>query len=128
MTAIFPYIKREGQFYPVIDLMLKGKSTSLEVNALVDSGASISVFDAEIAEYLDIDIEKGKRIYLEGIGGRILGYIHYVYIIVDQKRFRCKIVFSWEFTAAFNLIGRDNFFKHFLITFDEKNKRTVLKS
>ena len=88
----------------------------------------MSVFNAEIAEYLYIDIEKGKQIYLEGVGGRILGYLHYIYITTGEKIFRCKIIFSREFTVAFNLIGRDNFFKHFTITFDEKNKRTILKA
>ncbi|MBW8051635.1 MAG: hypothetical protein FVQ77_15120 [Cytophagales bacterium] len=128
MTAIFPYIEKKGQFFPLIDITLQKRSVSIEVKALVDSGASFSVFGSYIAEYMDIDIEKGKQIYLEGVGGRILGYIHYIHIIIGEKKLRCKIIFSREFTVAFNLIGRDNFFKHFLITFDEKNKRTILES
>lgn len=128
MTTIFPYVEKKGQFFPLIDITLQRRKISLEIKALVDSGASCSVFGSYIAEYLDIDIEKGKQIYLEGVGGRILGYMHYVYITTGEKRFRCKIIFSREFSVAFNLIGRDNFFQHFTITFDEKNKRTILKS
>lgn len=128
MRIIFPYGKIRGYLYPMIDLTLKVRRNSLKIKALLDSGASFSVLRAEIAEYFDIDIEQGKKVYLEGISGRILGYIHYVYIIIGEKKFRSKVVFTREITIDINLVGRDNFFKHFLITFDENNKRTILKS
>jgi len=33
-------------------------------------------------------------------------------------------VFSQELTVSFNLLGRDNFFQQFLVTFDER-RRTI---
>jgi len=126
MRAQFPYLNRNGKYYPIIDItLLQGKS-SLTLKALLDSGASFSVFRPEVAEYLKIPIEEGRPFYLEGIGGRILGYLHTLFVSVGKKKFRCKIVFSREFTVSFNLLGRDNFFEHFLVTFDEKNHRTIL--
>jgi len=98
----------------------------LTLKALVDSGASFSVFRPEVAEYLGITIEKGKPIYLEGIGGRILGYLHSLRAVVGKKKFRCVIIFSREFTVSFSLLGRNNFFANFKITFDEKKKQVIL--
>ena len=122
----FPYFQRGAQYYPAIDITLSGKKDELTTKALIDSGASFSVFRQEIAEHIGIAIEKGKPVYLEGIGGRILGYLHRVRAEVGQKKFFCRIVFSREFTVSFNLLGRDNFFSQFRITFDEKKKEAVL--
>jgi len=129
MKQEFPYLKKGKQSFPVVDVELKGKTRSLIVKALVDSGATFSIFRPEIADYLDIEIEKGKSIYLEGIGGRILGYLHKLPLKIVGKTFLCKLVFSEEFTVSFNLLGRDNFFLPFVITFAEKvQKVTVEKS
>lgn len=126
MQLVFPYLEKGGVFYPVVDFILFGEKTSLVISALADSGASFSVFRPEIAEYLEIDIEKGKALFLEGVGGRILGYVHIVPVQIGETRFDCKIVFSREFTVSFNLAGRDNFFQQFMITFDEKRKQLIL--
>lgn len=127
MKVGFPYLKKEGKFYPVIDLTLYYSKKSLTLKALVDSGASFSIFRPEIAEYFGIKIEKGKPLYLEGIGGRILGYLHNILVEVGNKKFRCQIVFSYEYNVSLNLIGRENFFPYFKITFDEKNKKIILE-
>jgi hypothetical protein len=41
---------------------------------------------------LGIDLEKGKKIYLVSIGGRILGYLHEVSLSLGNKTFLCKVV------------------------------------
>jgi len=128
MQLEFPYLRKGKQFFPVIDLKAQYKKKALTIKALVDSGASYSVFRVEIADYLGIKLEKGKALYLEGIGGRILGYLHTIPIIIGNKRYRCKVVFSREFTVSFNILGRDNFFAPFLITFYEKNKKVLIKT
>lgn len=123
----FAYFQRGAQYYPAIDITVTGKKDELTVKALIDSGASFSVFRPEIAEQIGIAVEKGKPMYLEGIGGRILGYLHRIRAAVGRKRFMCSIVFSREFTVSFNLLGRDNFFSQFRITFDEKKRIVVLE-
>ena len=127
MRVNFPYTAKAERQYPLIDIALAKGRKSLVVKALVDSSASFSVFRPEIAEFLGVSIEKGETFYLEGIGGRILGYLHVLNARVSSKSFRCKIVFSYEFTVSFNLLGRDNFFDKFLITFDEKKKKVILQ-
>ena len=126
MKTEFPYLEKNGQYFPVAQVTLRSRRKKIIANALVDSGASFSVFRPEIAEYLGITVERGKPVYLTGIGGRILGYLHRVPLSVGGKSFRCKIIFSREFTASFNLLGRDNFFLPFTVSFAERRKKTIL--
>jgi len=76
-------------------------------------GSIFSVFRSEIAQELGVDLEKGRKIYLVCIGGRILGYLHEVSLSLGNKTFLCKVVFSSEYNVSFNLLGRDNFFLAF---------------
>ena len=123
----FQYLKKGNQYFPLIDIEILHGKRKLKIKALVDSGASFSVFRSEIADYLKIPIEKGNLLYLTGIGGRILGYLHKLSIKVGNKVFSCKVVFSKEYTVSFNILGRDNFFVPFLITFNERAKKIFLE-
>lgn len=117
----FPYLWKGRQSYPVVDITLSVSTRPLTIKALVDSGATFSVFRAEVLEYLGIPLTRGERIYLEGIGGRILGYRHRIRTRVGAFQFRLTGIFSQELTVSFNLLGRDNFFREFLVTFNERN-------
>lgn len=128
MRKTYSYLKKDNQYFPIIEVKLKSSKKEMAVKALVDSGASFSVFRAEVADYLGIPINKGKSIYLTGIGGRILGYLHKLPVRVGAKKYSCKIVFSKEYVVSFNILGRDNFFLPFLITFNERGKKVILKT
>jgi len=123
----FSYFQKGNQFFPLVDVKLKTEKNQIILKALVDSGATYSVFRAEIGEYLGIEIEKGKPVYLEGVGGRILGYMHNILISLDRRFYKCKIIFSRELTVSFNILGRDNFFYPFLITFFEKKRKIIFR-
>jgi len=116
-----------GEFFPVISLAVYKEKKRVEIYALVDSGATTSIFRPEIAEQLGIKIEKGKEIYLTGVGGRIKGFLHQLKIEAGGKKFKCPIIFSYEFTVSFSLLGREEFFKRFRIIFDEKEKVVELE-
>jgi hypothetical protein len=127
MKIEFPYLEKDGQYFPIVEATLRKGKKLIRIKALVDSGASFSVFRPEIAQELGIDLEKGKKIYLVGIGGRILGYLHKVSLSLGNKNFLCKIVFSPEFNVSFNLLGRDNFFLPFIISFMEKKRKIIIE-
>lgn len=125
---IFPYQRNSaGDSFPVIDLFVSGINHTTRIFALIDSGATVSIFREDVAKQLGIDIEKGKIIHLGGVGGRIKGYLHEVKIEVAGKNFVCPIVFSREYTVSFNLLGRDAVFKQFRIIFEEKNNFLALE-
>jgi hypothetical protein len=66
---------------------------------LVDSGASFSILQPEIAAYLGIPITDGQRLCFHGITGKALGYPHQVPVRINQERFDCHIAFPrmWRF-------------------------------
>ena len=122
----FKYSPRKDKYFPVIPITLINKDIEIETDALIDSGANISVFREELAECLEIVVEDGEEILLQGLGGRIVGYIHELTIRINDEKFRCKIVFSKEMTVGLNILGREGFFEHFQITFNEKQKEIIL--
>ncbi|MBU4298579.1 retropepsin-like domain-containing protein [Patescibacteria group bacterium] len=123
----FPYQRKEGKTYPLIPIVLVYKKKKLLTEALLDSGANISLFQDSIAEYLGIKVEEGEKIELLGIGGRIIAYIHQVELAIDGIKFPCKIAFSWELPVSVNILGRDNFFEKFFVCFNEIKKESILE-
>lgn len=124
ILTTFQYrIDASGNNYPIVPLTLKFKQKK-DLLALIDSGATVSIFKAEVAEALGIEIESGKELYLGGVGGHIKGYLHKVEVEIAGKKFVCPIVFSREYLVSFNLLGRQEFFKRFKIIFEE-NKNLI---
>ena len=127
MRREFSYFKRGSQYYPLIDIELIGPKGSLVVKALIDSGASCSLFQPEIADYLGIPVDGGQRVYFQGIKGEIFGYLHRVSVRLNHKKFNCYIAFSNQLEVSFNILGRNNFFLPFLITFNEKYQKILIE-
>jgi len=122
----FKYVARRDREFPLIPITLIKGNVEIDTDALVDSGANISVFREEIAECLEIVIEDGEEILLQGLGGRIVGYIHELNVRVDDDEFPCKVVFSKELTVGLNILGREGFFEYFQVTFNERGKEVIL--
>ena len=124
----FPYQKdTHDNYFPIIDFLIYSKGKVQRTSALIDSGATVSVFKEDIAEQLGVIIEEGTEIYLGGVGGRIKGYIHKLEIKISGKKFICPVVFSHEYLVSFNLLGREAFFRQFKIVFEEKNNLLKLE-
>ena len=128
MKYEYPYLKLRERFFPIIPIKLVSNDIIVDTLAYLDSGASVSLFRIDIANHMDIDIENGEKIQLEGISGKIIVYIHKLKIIVSDLEFILRIGFSEEYVASFNLLGRDNFFAKFLITFDEIKRKIILET
>lgn len=127
MSKQFKYYYNGDGYFPAIPLYVFAGSVKLKLHALVDSGATISVFKDEIAEQLGITVENGTETYLGGVGGRIKGYIHKLEVEIAGKKFICPMVFSHEYLVSFNLLGREAFFRQFKIIFEEKNNLLKLE-
>ncbi|HAH19975.1 MAG: hypothetical protein A2Y00_08985 [Omnitrophica WOR_2 bacterium GWF2_43_52] len=123
----FPYLKQGSRYFPVVDITLKYKKSEITLKALVDSCATHSVFRHEVADYLGLAFAKGKLLHLEGISGRIAGYMHTLDVVMGGISYKNKIVFSRQLKVSFNILGRDNFFEPFLITFCETDKKVVIR-
>ncbi|OGK24590.1 hypothetical protein A2954_01435 [Candidatus Roizmanbacteria bacterium RIFCSPLOWO2_01_FULL_37_12] len=121
MTS-YPYQKdSRGNLYPIILFQVEFKKTIAKTSALIDSGASISIFREDVAKQLGLVIDQGTQTLLGGVGGRIKGYVHNLELKIAGKNIIAPVVFSYEYSVSFNLLGRSGIFENFKITFDEKN-------
>jgi len=73
----YGYKFKGDNLYPIIEIILERKRKKIRIDALVDSGATISVFQGSIGEYLGIPIENGQRRIFQGVGGKIIGYVRF---------------------------------------------------
>ncbi len=128
MKYIYDYVKIRDKHFPLIPLRLGSGNNTFETFALIDSGASLSLFRIDMAHQLGIEVESGMNHTQEGISGNIIIYEHEIPISVEDKSFNCKVGFSEAYGASFNILGRDNFFSKFLITFDELNNKVILET
>jgi len=121
----FPYVQERGRFLPIISLQLKGKGTKdwITFDAFIDSGASYSIFKAEIGDILELEVEKGEKTFITvGDGSRIIIYVHRLEIQIGDEEFEAGIGFSKQLGIGFNIIGRKGIFERFIICFNEKEK------
>jgi predicted aspartyl protease len=127
MKYEFDYVKIGNNFFPIIPFIVKSNEEFVPVNALVDSGATISLFNADIGRALKIDIEKGEKFYPVGISGKILTYIHEVIIKIGDYEVKAKVAFTDELAVKINLLGRESIFENFAVLFNDKLKKIVLE-
>ena len=128
MKYEYPYLKLRERFFPIIPIKLVSNDIIVDTLAYLDSGASVSLFRSDIANQMNIDIEDGEKIHLEGISGKIAVYVHRLKIMIADIEFILKVGFSEEYVASFNPLGRDNFFAKFIVTFDEIKRKIILES
>ena len=126
MRLEFPYLQFREKYLPMIPLALRGKER-IETIGLVDSGAAFSIFKPSFADILGINIRRGERVLAEGISGRIQVDVHEIEMEVEGIQFKCRVGFSPHYSASINIIGREGFFHHFIITFDEKHRKVILE-
>lgn len=119
----FPYRIYKGIACPIIGFEIQGPKGWIEIEAYVDSGASISVLSAKEAINLGIDFERGKTIYSTvGDGSLIPVYLHKLSVKIEDITFKATLGFSPRLGVGFNLLGRKDFFTHFDITFSDATK------
>jgi len=122
----FPYVNFRGKYYPLIPVRLRFEDRSLKTLALVDSGATMSVFRGEIAEALGIRLRSGEEIFMQSANARFKTYAHTLALLVNDYEFSIKVSFSTEVITSFNIIGREGFFEHFRVMFSERERKVLL--
>lgn len=127
-TKIFSYqFDTRGRSFPLIPISVYSSKIRKDFVALIDSGATISIFKTQIADELGIKIESGEKIMMRSISSWVQGYVHTIKFKVANKKFNLRVVFSHDDRASFNILGRSGFFEKFKITFDEAKKSVILE-
>lgn len=122
---IFPYVSYRRKYYPVVPIIVEGRER-IVVHALVDSGATISLFHTCIADDAGIDLEDAEQVYLAGIGGCTLKHMLRSMLRSERKasieglgRITIPIAFTEYIVSDIAILGRQGFFEAFEITFRE---------
>jgi predicted aspartyl protease len=116
---------------PTIPVTLMGPDDSIDIVAILDSGADISVLPLEVGEQLGLDLTK-NRSPCGGIGGEVDTAEDHVRIRPAQGHenytfdIPVKVVLDSSSSIPV-LLGREGFFEKFEITFDENREKISLK-
>ena len=105
-----------------------GSGTWIATNALVDSGASLSLFDGSIGRDLGLTIRRGRRIEPSGIGGSIVAYVHSVTLRIGDDELHGEVAFAYKRKLPVNLLGRASIFERFRVTFEEATRKVILET
>lgn len=104
-------------------IQLKGRREWLRTRAYVDTGASYSLFPADVAEVLGFNLEEGElHEMVVGDGNTLKVYVHKIMISLAGKEFIASIGFSKGMGVGFYIIGRKDIFEKFVVCFNEKDK------
>lgn len=114
---------------PIIPVTLSYRFQTAKVEAYVDSGASYSIFGAEVAEGMDLSLSHGKRrVFVVGDGNRIVTWVLKLSVGIGMQSFAADVAFSEGLKVGFNLLGRRGIFDHFEeVVFQEKRRKIIFK-
>ncbi len=117
---------------PVIPIKIKSDTESIDYEVLVDSGADLCIFDAEIGELLGLNITKGKPNEVFGVGGKAsIYYLHKIIIEVGGLSYEIEAGFMPSVAGnvmRHGLVGQKGFFDIFVIKFDLLKEEIELKN
>ncbi|OGD88851.1 hypothetical protein A2693_01275 [Candidatus Curtissbacteria bacterium RIFCSPHIGHO2_01_FULL_40_12] len=99
----------------------------LNVLALVDSGASVNLFPASLGEKLGINIRKGKKHKIAGIGDIQIESFFYegIGIFIEGHKIETNAYFSYQ--QQIPLLGQNGFFdKCDKILFNRREEEIII--
>lgn len=130
----FRYKKFGVAVRPVIPIKLSSSKLpeGLWYEVLVDSGADICIFHADIGEALGIEVKKGKPQEVFGIGGKAsVYYLHNVTISVGGWPHEIEAGFMPNVSGhvmQHGVVGQKGFFDKFTIKFDLLKSEIEIKA
>ncbi len=120
-TYDFQYAKVGEKEYPLIPITLQHGNQELTTLALIDSGATISVFRSEIAEALELEWRRGEEMLLQSANAKFAAYLNKINAVIEDTKLNLKMAFTEELTTSF-IWGRQSFFESFIVEINERNK------
>jgi len=119
----YPYRIIRGVSSPIIPVTIMKGDNIARIYSYVDSGATYSVFGADDAEKLGIDMEMGEPRYLmTGDGGSILIYLHDIKLEIGAWTFNAVVGFSDHLGIGFDILGRKSVFERLVFCFDDRRE------
>jgi hypothetical protein len=128
LTFEYRHIPNAG-LQPAVEVVLTNGERTARAVAILDSGATHTVFSCEIAELLGIeDVTTGSRVSTSTFGGPFEFYLFDLHIRFpsDHQSFSGQIGFSPGRTPR-NMLERILFFSRFEVGFRETRQRMNLR-
>lgn len=98
-------------------------------NCLVDSGADQSYFHGDIGRALGLRVEEGEESIGKGIAGQTFtAYKHKFTYVVGGVEIKDSVYFSDDMSMPFGILGREGFFDHFKVCFEQRKEINEIKS
>lgn len=119
---------------PIIPVTLSFGDRSITLDALVDSGADNCIFPGMLGVGLGIDVNRGPRQNIFGLGGRVIeARFHRVKLSMGSMQCEVYAGFTFDTIGMSGLLGQRGFLDHFRVVFDRSencvmvNRRAVLQ-
>ena len=103
----------------VLPVTLLANDRVAAVNAAVDTGSTLCVFQHEIAERLGIMVEGGVEDYVSAMGTIIKVYGHEVTLVLEDLSMDLMVYFPAYQHIPRNLLGRQGFLQRMLFGLDD---------
>ncbi len=118
----FSYLKdTHGRAAPIVYLQVWTGNRWLYLQAYVDSGASWTIFHADVAELLGVHLKPKRERYMAlGNGSVIPVFLRRVRVRFAGDEFTIPVGFSDVLRVGFNLLGRDGIFTRFAMCFNDR--------
>ncbi|MDP3723426.1 MAG: hypothetical protein Q8R91_08025 [Candidatus Omnitrophota bacterium] len=127
-AIVFPYSLYRGIPSPIIPLQVEGPQGWKEIWVYVDSGAFVSILAEGEARLLGLKLEDGHLTYsMVGDGSLIPVYVHRLPVRIGPVELMVQVGFSPRLGVGFNLLGRQDFFSHFDVTFSDSRQLLSFK-
>jgi hypothetical protein len=110
---------------PIIKIRLSNNERRIQLEALIDSGANVSLFHASVATALGIDLKTGLKSEFFGVSGHGIDvYFHEVDLQVVGSPTAIKLAVGFtESPGVGALLGQADFFQHHQIKFERYKER-----
>ena len=114
-TTRFEYKLRGGRRQPICDLSLLGPISRVQIDALVDSGATYSIFLRSDAERAGISLPRLPNQPIDFGSGTAVGRRVRSTILLGEQRFSADVVYldDEQWPPRFSLLGRVGVFSRF---------------
>ncbi len=126
----FKYKKySSGVLRPIIPIEILYKDIAVPYEVLVDSGADVCIFDAQIADILGVNLADGQKQNIAGLTGIAEPYyIHPVTIVVGGWKYKIDVGFLENMgDFGYGVVGQKGFFDIFVVKFDLVKEEIELK-
>ncbi len=120
----------ESILRPIIPIKAFHNGVTAKYAALIDSGADFCIFDAEIGEYLGIDVKSGLKETFGGVqeNGGAAAFFHEITLGIGGYSVQTLVGFSYDIAKhGYGILGQKGFFDICVVKFDLLKEEIELK-